>query len=382
MSPALRLINLERNEASFKEVPFKKHIGVPEKKEFQDLFLLRDDFNIGIFRDYVRFKEDESLKHGAFFLENVFVSDHWGLVRSITTNGIFNLTPGFGWMPDHFAHLISKGHVSETATGDYLLHHDDAPKVTLSGFSALLSFPGALTFGHWIVDIWGRVEILKRLGVFHDLDHFLVPSPVSEWMRSFFAFFEIDANLIRPLSREKNYYCENLVIPTVPSQSSGGIIPASIFGNQFRRRSEYISRWLPTGHDDWSGPLFLRHTPLTSDKNRSLANALDAEAVILSSGGRVVDPVNIPIGELLQLIKQSSIVVGQDSSALHNISFVGKDLIVIETVRRRNMLHVSLQDIANKRVGYLTSNNEHGLWKIDQGHLSNILEQSLLKIQK
>lgn len=375
-------MNLERDVSSFREIPFRKHLFAPQKKNFQDLFLLQDDFNIGIFRDYVRFKKDESLKHGAFFLDNVIVSDHWGLVRSPMRNGIFNLTPGFGWMPDHLAHLISKGHVSEATKGNYLIHHDDAPKVTLNGLSALLSFPGALTFGHWIVDIWGRVEILKRLGVFHDFDHFLVPAPISEWMRSFFAFFEIDANLIQPLSREKNYCCENLVIPTVPSQSSGGIIPASIFGNQFRLRSDYISRWLPKGHDEWSGPLFLRHTPLTSDKNRALANALDAEAVILSNGGRVVDPVNIPIGELLQLIKQSSIVVGQDSSALHNIALVGKDLIVIETVTRRNMLHVSLQDIANKRVAYLTSKNEQGLWKIDQGHLSNILEQSLLKTQE
>ena len=377
MNGSYELTRLTHLDGRFIEVDVNGYFDSLRRKEFGDLFLIDDEFNRGIFRDYLNFQSDPSFRHGLFFLDDICVSDPWGLVRSRSEKKIYNLTPGFGWMPDHFQHLISKGEVVEGALGRFSILHDNASDVVLSGLTALLSFPGALTFGHWIVDLWGRVETLKRTGLFYQVEHFLVPSPVSEWMYSFFSLFNIEASALRPLDRKCNYICRNLCIPTVPSQSPGGILQSSVFGRQIRNHSQFVYRWFPKPDNDWVGPLFLQHTPLTSDRSRTLGNSTDVENLINARGGRVVNPVKMAFGDLLQLIRQSSIVIGQDSSALHNVAFVGKDLISIETVSRRNMLHVSLQDILDKRVAYLQSVYKDACWKVDINQISDLLSHSL-----
>jgi hypothetical protein len=319
MTDLFEVIRLSQGDARFKEVVATELSEKLRKKNFCDLFLIDDDFNRGIYRDYVRFLDEPNFKQGAFIFDNMVVSDRWGLVRCPCEGKIFNLTPGFGWMPNHFQHLIFKGHIEEFLPGRFEIKQESAKSVTLDGLTALLSFPGALTFGHWMVDLWGRVELLKRMGLFYQINQFLVPGPISEWMQPFFALFEIETSELLLLSRDQNYVCKKLVVPTVPSQSPGGVLKPSVFGRQFRTLSHFISQWFPSLSDGWSGPILLQHTPLTSDGGRVLGNATDVAELIKSRGGKVVAPTKISIGDLLQLIKQSSIVVGQDSSALHNV---------------------------------------------------------------
>lgn len=290
---------------------------------------------------------------------------------------ILNPTDGFGWPRNAYDFLKVKGYLKESESNSYqYLEYPDLEIERLSGLSALLTFPGALTYGHWIVDIWGRVEILKRSGVFHKIENFIFPAPLSRWMYSFINFFEIDASRVLTVDKLTGYSCENLLVPTVPSQTRGGVLPYDLSLQQFPTRARLLREWLPTSTKPKAGPLFLKHRHLTSNRSRALLNADQVGNLAVKMGGRVVDPVLAPIGEVISAINDASIVVGQDSSALHNVAFVGKPLLVIETEKRNNLLHVSIQDAMGARIGYAESALSESGWQVDVEMIEDVIGRS------
>jgi hypothetical protein len=267
--------------------------GISDGFKVAECSLVDDALNERILGSYLKYKRRSFNKSGFFRLQNQVVFDNWGIVYSEFEGGIVNGTNGFGWPQDAYKFLRSKGYLKANASSNIeFLDYPGLKTDILKGSSALLTFPGALTYGHWIVDIWGRVEILKRSGEFHRIDHFIFPAPLSGWMKKFIVFFEIDSDRVRCVDKINGYLCEELIVPTVPSQSSGGVLPYDLAVSQFRPRSSFLSDWFPSSKVKKARPLFLKHRHLTSSKSRSLANADEIAQVVKKHGGRVIDPTN------------------------------------------------------------------------------------------
>lgn len=345
-------------------------------ERLQNLSILKDALNDKILKRYISYQQAAIGSSGTYHFQNKTVFDNWGLVYCPAAKSFLNVSDGFGWPPNAFDFLKTKGFLKQSEDGgSYRIEYPDLQTSALSGISVLLTFPGALTFGHWIVDIWGRIEILKRSGRFYEVDHFIFPAPISPWMRNFFDLFEIEASRIKTVDKTSGYDCEELLVPTVPSQLKGGILPRDLSSLQFSSRARFMKSWFPRQRSEGVSPLFLTHRHLTSNKSRILANAKDVASLTLKYGGSVLDPVGAPIGDVIAAIRNASIVIGQDSSALHNNAFVGKDVLIIETEPRNNLLHLSIQDALNARFAYIPSEPREMGWFLDTDRLEAVLDR-------
>ena len=338
---------------------------------FRDrVLLLRDEFNDQIVERYWRHKSDQNVSIGLYQLQNCMIFDNWGLVVRGRTE-LLNLSNGFGWSPEHISYMETKGHLRVQDNG-IELNFPQLKIKSISGLTCLMSFPGALTYGHWIVDLWGRVEILKRLGIFFEIEHFIFPAPAAKWMEKFFNIFEIPRSRVVLVDKTTGYEASKLIVPAVPSQSPGGILPLALSEPLYSRWCNIFNTWMDHKVEKRI-PLFLRHTPLTSGAERVLYNAHDVERLVEAHGGMIIDPVKTPISQVISHIQNASIVIGQDSSALHNVAFVGRDLVVIETAPRGNLLHLSIQEATGCKISYMKADEVDGKWHLDTTRLSSLL---------
>lgn len=366
-------VKLTKASSEFRPLPAatQMHVertGIDHLRD--ELLLRRDEFNEKIIERYWRHKSDQSISVGLYHLKNCMVFDNWGLVVRDHTQ-LLNLSNGFGWSLEHISHMENKGYLR--VQGESIELKFPQLKIrNLFGTACLMSFPGALTYGHWIVDLWGRVEILKRLGIFFDVDHFVFPAPEARWMERFFHIFEIPRSHIVFVDKINGCEFSNLFVPTVPSQSPGGILPLTLSGPLYSRWCNIFNAWMGRQVEKKT-PLFLRHTPQTSGAERVLSNAYDVEQVVEAHGGVTIDPVKTPMSDVISHIQNASIVIGQDSSALHNVAFVGRDLVVIETAPRGNLLHLSIQEATGFRILYIKADEVDGKWQLDTNRLSSLL---------
>jgi len=352
--------------------------GVFER--LHNLSILKDDLNDQILKRYISYRHSAIGSSGIYRFQRKIVFDNWGLVYCPEANTFLNLSDGFGWPKNAFEFLKAKGFLNQSADGEnYRIEYPGLQTSTLSGTSALLTFPGALTFGHWIIDIWGRIEILKRSGRFYEVNHFIFPAPIAPWMRNFFDLFEIESSRIKTVDKTTGYICEDLLVPTVPSQLRGGVLPHDLSSTQFSGRARFLRSWFPKQGSHTPAPLFLKHRHLTSNKRRLLTNAEDVANLVLKCGGGVLDPVGAPIGEVIAAIQDASIVIGQDSSALHNNAFVGRDVLIIQTEQRNNLLHLSIQDALNAKFAYIQSEPTENGWFLDTEFLGRFLNRLIQK---
>ena len=366
-------VNLTQASTEFQPLPKATwmHIGNADLESFRGGILLRrDEVNDKIVDLYWRYKSDQNISIGFYKLRNCIILDNWGLVVRDRTD-LLNLSNGFGWSPEHISYMEQKGYLY--VKGDSIdLKFPQLQIKNISGLSCLMSFPGALTYGHWIVDLWGRVEILKRMGVFFEIEHFIFPAPTAKWMEKFFHIFEIPQSRVILVDKTSGYEVSNLIVPTVPSQSPGGILPLILSGPLYSRWCNIFNTWMDNEVRKKT-PLFLRHTPLTSGADRVLSNAHNVEQVVEAHGGVIVDPLKTPLSHVISHIQNASIVIGQDSSVLHNVAFVGRDLIVIETAPRGNLLHISIQEATGYKISYMKADEIDGKWHLDTNRLSSLL---------
>ena len=345
-------------------------------ERLRGLSILKDDLNDSIVKRYVSYQKSAVGSAGTYQLQNKIVFDNWGLVYCPEAKVFLNGSDGFGWPKNAFDFLEAKGFLKQSREeGSCRIEYPGLQTSALCGTSVLLTFPGALTFGHWIVDIWGRIEILKRSGRFYEVNHFIFPAPVSTWMKNFFDLFEIESSRIKTVDKITGYACEELLVPTVPSQLKGGVLPRDLSSIQFSSRAQFMKSWFPRQRGRPAAPLFLKHRHLTSNKSRLLANAKDVASLTQKFGGDVLDPVGAPIGDVIAAIQNASIVVGQDSSALHNNAFVGKDILIIETEPRNNLLHLSIQDALGAKFAYIQSEPSDKGWHLDTDRLEAVLSK-------
>lgn len=365
---------MDRFHYSFSECTFPESpVGNRGEVLDEQLLLDRNTLTKKLLERYQKYRSSRNFRSGVYHLYNQKVFDNWGLVLSQAEGSLLNGSDGFGWPKGAFEFMARKGLLQLVDDSGGVLRFPDLVFDRTSRAAALLTFPGALTYGHWIVDIWGRIEILKRSGLFWKIEHFILPAPHRDWMNRFLKLFEIDESRVFLVDKVNGVFCEELFVPTVPTQSPGGIIPPELARSIFRPTASFINSWTLCPRDADRAPLFIIHKHLTSSRRRLLANADQVAQAVIEIGGRVIDPLEVEIGELLAEIRRASVVIGQDSSALHNLAFVGRDLIVIETEPRANLLHFCIQDALQNRITYVGARWIDEGWVVELDEIKRML---------
>lgn len=344
------------------------------------LALLDTPFTTAWLEDYFERQAGGVARVGTLEATNALVTDDWGL--AITPDGgfVINAMSALGWSQNHFNYMVKHGHLATGEDGTLALETEGRELVPLGGTAALLSFPGAYTYGHWITDICGRLELLTAQHDIMAINHFLLPK-TAYWMEPFLAAYGVPKDRITELDKTRIFAPERLLIPTTLGQHHRGALPVT-FARQVFRRLEGISHaWgrLPKWRKapDAYPVAYVRHTALTSAPGREAANEEELIAVVESMGGRVLDPLKLPLPAFLNRLREAELVVGLDSSALHNLAMAPTDLMVIQTEPRFNMLHASIQEATGRRVGFVRADKgEDGRWTVRPKRLETLIRQA------
>ncbi|WP_417456230.1 hypothetical protein [Kordiimonas sp.] len=322
---------------------------------------------------YFRFQSSGTTRLGVLEARGALVHDDWGLTLSkkaqVAGEHIaLSSLHGFGWEENHLGYMARNGFLAMQESGSYRLDDSRLERRRLEGRVALLSFPGVHTYGHWIVDVAARLELLNATEDLHAIDAFLMPTP-APWMLPFLAAYGVPSEKIVPLDKTTVFEMDRLLMPTTLSQHEGGVVPIGFAGQIFRRLGDISSTWgrtPPRGKPVPSVPIMLiEHTAMTSKTGRELENADALKSLILEMGGEVANPLKITLSALLMRLRHTKLALGLDSSALHNLAMAPCDLIAIQTAPRFNMLHPSIQEATGKRVGFIQADETPSGWQVD-----------------
>jgi hypothetical protein len=318
---------------------------------YYDLFIKKDEYNQNIYNSYKKLMTmNEDV--GVNVLKDAHVFGEWGIILNEEKN--IPKLKNFGWFPDAYKHLAKNNSEYFTYEGDDLTFIADCNFEHVNASCAMLSFPGALTYGHWIVDIIFRYEFLNLLRLNHKIDKFILPASVGKWANVFKEYLNLDDANTLTISNSSFINIKELYVPTVASFLPGSTLPVKVARNIFSSFKSYLMS-LPSNIVPLEcSVVMLMHTRQTSGAERDIDLSI-IENYVKGINGFVIDPLDYSLSDLIQLLSKCKVIIGQDSSALHNNAFIGADLIVIESIPRKNMLHVSIQQSINKKIFFIDS---------------------------
>src|SRR5262249_41358367 len=148
------------------------------------------------------------------------------------------------------------------AVGPVVRSHVGEREIELTDPVYLLSWPGALTFGHWITDVIGRIELAARHGG-GGTRQYLSPNPLRPWRTRCRGFCGRGRDRLLRLDKTTTYRCPELIAPTIMGHMSGGPLPVEFLKPVFDRHRETLAAWLPAKRAQ-TDLVFITHTRMTS----------------------------------------------------------------------------------------------------------------------
>lgn len=336
---------------------------------YDDLFIKNDEYNNEIYNIYQKLMRDDG-DIGVSILKDAHVFGEWGLI--LNHDKKMPEIKNFGWFPEAHEHLAKNNSQYFVYESNHLQLISNCKFDYVESNCAMLSFPGALTYGHWIVDIIFRYEFLNILRLNHKIDKFIIPESVGKWANIFKEYLNLDNEYILETSNTSLKNIKKLYVPTVASFLPGTTLPVMIARNVFSNFKTYLMS-LPSKIQPLDcGIIMLKHTRQTSGSERDIDLFL-VEQYVNDINGIVIDPLDYTLNELIQLLSKCKVLIGQDSSALHNNAFIGADLIVIESIPRKNMLHVSIQQSIEKKVYFIDSIHKNDEYIVNIEKIKNAI---------
>lgn len=159
-------------------------------RSVDELFFIRDYYNYSIYKK-LELLSSQKGDLGVNRCENTLVFGEWGMVLNPQGN-IYKKIINHGWFHEAYSHL------SKRNSGFFEYHENEISLIcdveveSIEYDCALLSFPGALTYGHWIVDIIMRYEALNYLRLNHKIEKFILPKSVGKWSNIFLEYMNLE----------------------------------------------------------------------------------------------------------------------------------------------------------------------------------------------
>jgi hypothetical protein len=303
---------------------------------------------------------------GVYRLSDVIVSGQWGLVTDASETQLYNGLPGFGWSPQHVEHALTDVPLSE-------MSRDDGPPLEKA---TLLSFPGALTFGHWLVDIVLRLELDRMVG--GSSERYIVPGPIVSWTLPILEANGVSPQQLIPIGRTEAFRVAELRVPTITGHD--GVINQKLAPKTFERARRALRHHRPEApHRQILFPIHTTQSSVNSPRNLANRDDLIAE-LVKSLDVHVIDPLGMTVPEQISTFANADLIIGEDSSALHNAVW-GEyaDLLVISPPYRNNFFHAGIQQANQNHLQMLWGEDvdQSGGFEIDIKRVSDAAQQLL-----
>jgi hypothetical protein len=266
------------------------------------------------------------------------------------------LENGMGWGRSNYSRFQIKYPYNFQCDERSVADARDAGSLKKINSAVMLTFPGAFTFGHWIVDIIIRNHIFNIRSEIKNIDveFYFLPGPLQAWMRPFIEFMNIPYEKIIELKNDDAYQVKQLYVPTIASHFKAGVLPFELCRQVFDDFKEFVEIHKTSTSTGLYRAGILMHTSLTSGADRNIKNVDALRQWGDDRGYLLIDPVGKGLVHTLSEINSCEFIIGQDSSALHNLAFVSKPLIVIESIKRNANIHASIQEINRSILTYVS----------------------------
>jgi hypothetical protein len=288
--------------------------------------------------------------------ENVDVIDGWGLaVRDGEV--LISGQPDFGWSEDHISQVMRKIDLSCLT---------QLPKLDAGSrpYLALLSFPGAYTYGHWFIDILPRIETVLETYPKNEV-RFILPGPLPAWARPFLDVYGLSPADIIEIDQGERLHAPKLIIPGLRRISD--YLSPTPHGSAFGRIRAY-GHAQALGQSDLGPYLLVEHEAQTSIGQRATLDNFEAlKQALAPHGFRPIKPASMTFNEQIAAFSEAKIIIGEDSSALHNIIF-STNANVFVICGRKNLLHLSISKLLGHSCYYFytdSSNEPHFICDVD-----------------
>jgi capsular polysaccharide biosynthesis protein len=320
---------------------------------------------------------------GCWVATDVYVAAK-GLV--FAGDGRLLLSDTFGVTPWAIQHgLFGKTLVEPTADGCRLT--SELPVRTVPGASILLVQPGDSVFGHWLIDLLPRLDIVRRLlggtlagagltplfsagsvfrRVIADVDHLLSLADLKR------EAVQVHANMKEIL------HLEAVVIPTYCRR--GACLSPQSMDCFERLRQRALELFPGTASED---KVFLSRANWPQQP-RPLSNREAVEQVFRDFGYRIVHPEQMELPDKVSLLRGASYLAGERGSALHMSIFCpeGARVGVLLSMLLDGMwfTQASLGSILGQPTGFLfgaADGAASGQFSIDTSQLADIVKRFL-----
>jgi capsular polysaccharide biosynthesis protein len=172
---------------------------------------------------------------------------------------------------------------------------------------------------------------------------------------------------LSPLSQ---YSVEELLVPTILSHSKNGVMPTQIVRSLF---GDIKQKNIVNKHSHEI--VFVKYQPLTSVNSRHWENQEEVMETLINMGVSILDPLKESVTQTIEKFCRAKLIISQDGSGLHNCIFSNADCVVIETLPRANLLHISIQDVISRKIAYLPCNLEDdGQYYLSHENLDSLVD--------
>ena len=338
---------------------------INERSTYDGLFKT-DNFDDRSYREEFerRCRARASERVGAYHFRDIELTGAWMLISTEQCRTAYNLLPGIGWTQQHIDLFLTRQKMDHVLA---LNKHVDRAVSYFPGKYVLLAYPGAFTYGHFLVDISIRIQLAKSMGLHMDAK-FLIPSPIQPWFLPLLSLAGISIDDCVTLGGRERARVEQLYVPTLTGND--GVLHRSVAEYAFKRIKEVMSNILgPKGASRQL--LFPLHTPMSSRLNPIQVEQRGYICDVLRGrfGIETFNPLQMTFAQQVDKFRHASLVVGEDSSALHNILWSdGADLVVIAPFGKMNFYHIGIQSLNGGRTAILWGDNANpttGHFRID-----------------
>ncbi len=262
----------------------------------------------------------------------------------------FILTIPQGSVYSEYGNIIidEKYMLKEFILPNYRFHHTlnlinetpQAHKRKVSGKVAVITRRDAGTYGHWIIDLLGRIALLEIMGI--DFDWLYIPYD-KPFMKETLELWGIDSSkIIEPKNEFYHIQADELVVPSLvskriplPNQTFSNYTPLAVYYPLWAVdyiRNKYLPLVTNNPNLNFSQKIFISR----KDSNyRRVDNEDEVFQEFEKYGFVRYELSKLSFLDQLRLFYHAKIIVSPNGSGLSNIMFCSKDAKIIEIFQAR-----------------------------------------------
>jgi capsular polysaccharide biosynthesis protein len=192
---------------------------------------------------------------------------------------------------------------------------------TLSGNVAVITTCGVNNFHHWHYDAIPRIHLLKKAGLYEQMDHFIIAHSDLPFQKESLNLLGIPADRISNPRKigSKLFSADKLYVPSLPSRL-GTVSPwvIDVLRNLYNPKSEKNPAYRR---------IYLSRKNVSTRKiiNNEAFNSLLKEFDIIE-----IFPEDFSVAQLAKILEATEFVISIHGSGLSNLCFIGENITVVD----------------------------------------------------